>query len=341
MIGIAQSVSSGSYSFIEFYTDNSIEIVPSPSSALAIAPGCADPVTGVALFPGTSMTVYRSSSGTYESQSLPFTTSYIYNIPGVAFYAIANGTGKMIAIPYNENKTSIGTASLLSSTYLGAGPFDVSDQYFHTVTPTQVSVYTKASSTSRLEESEYSAVKSEALISSGQPQFINVVMTPDKNKLILVNLKGATTDDYDAVIVPISAGEPMAGVKKTFNITRNQGVFYFIRVADSNVIVPAYARIPNSWPASYIFYYNDQFLAANYNNMTPIMDVVYSPVMNTYYGVSGESKSTAATEQTLNGIALIESSNPASVTPVWSTSTMEFPSDFWSQYRLGYLTVLK
>lgn len=33
MIGVAETVNNGFYNFIEFYTDNSIKIVPAPSGA--------------------------------------------------------------------------------------------------------------------------------------------------------------------------------------------------------------------------------------------------------------------------------------------------------------------
>lgn len=136
MIGVAETVNNGFYNFIEFYTDNSIKIVPAPSGAIVnAAPGCADPITGVAVFPDTDAIVVRSSNGTYERKPIGFTTnSFLYNIPGKAFYVVAGGTGKIAEMQYNDDKTSLGSINLLSTDYLGAGPFEVSDQYFHTVT---------------------------------------------------------------------------------------------------------------------------------------------------------------------------------------------------------------
>ena len=45
-----------------------------------------------------------------------------------AFYVVAGGTGKIAEMQYNDDKTSLGSINLLSTDYLGAGPFEVSEQ---------------------------------------------------------------------------------------------------------------------------------------------------------------------------------------------------------------------
>lgn len=125
MVGVAETVNNGFYNFIEFYTDNSIKIVPAPSGAVVnAAPGCADPITGVAVFPDTDAIVVRNSNGTYERKPIGFTTSsFLYNIPGKAFYVVAGGTGKIAEMKYNDDKTQLGGIGLLMS---GAVPMSAS-----------------------------------------------------------------------------------------------------------------------------------------------------------------------------------------------------------------------
>lgn len=345
MIGVAETVNDGFYNFIEFYTDNSIKIVPAPSGAqVIVALGCADPITGVAVFPDAGAIIVRSSNGTYERKPIGFTTSFVYNIPGKAFYVVAEGTGKIAEMQYNDYKTSLGSINLLSTDYLGAGPFEVSDQYFHTVTTTSVNVYEKVKQTSLLGDSDYSPTLTNGLVSSGIPQFLNVVMTPEKDKLILVNIKGVTTDNYDAVVVPISAGVPMTGQKLNFDITRGSAMFMFARLADHYVVIPACARTSTStpWPASYLVYYNNEFRTIKYGgaNPIPLLDVVYSPTMKLYYGVACSTSVQVIHEQTYNGIGLLMS-GAIPLAASWTDSNIDFPNTFWSDYRMGYLTVLK
>lgn len=345
MIGVAETVNNGFYNFIEFYTDNSIKIVPAPSGAqVNAAPGCADPITGVAVFPDTNAVIVRSSNGTYERKPIVFSSCVVYNIPGKAFYAVAEGTGKIVEMKYNDDKTSLGSINLLSTDYLGAGPFKVSDQYFHTVTTTSVNVYEKVKQTSLLGDSDYPPTLTNGLVSSGLPQFRNVVMTPEKDKLILVNIKGVTTDNYDAVVVPISAGAPMTGQKLNFDITRGSAMYSFARLADHYVVIPAYARTSTStpWPASYLVYYNNAFRTIKYGgtNPTPLLDVVYSPTMKLYYGVACSTLIQVIREQTFNGIGLLMS-DAVPLEASWTGSNIDFPKTFWSDYRMGYLTVLK
>lgn len=345
MIGVAETVNNGFYNFIEFYTDNSIKIVPAPSGAVVnTVPGCADPITGVAVFPDTSAIIVRSSNGTYERKPIGFSSCVVYNIPGKAFYAVAGGTGKIAEMQYNDDKTSLGNINLLSTDYLGAGPFEVSDQYFHTVTTSSVNVYEKVKQTSLLGGSDYSPTLTNGLVSSGTPQFMNVVMTPEKDKLILVNIKGVTTDNYDAVVVPISAGAPMTGQKLNFDITRGSAMYSFARLADHYVVIPAYARTSTStpWPASYLVYYNNAFRTIKYGgtNPTPLLDVVYSPTMKLYYGVACSTLIQVIREQTYNGIGLLMS-DAVPMAASWTGSNIDFPKTFWSDYRMGYLTVLK
>mgnify|MGYP006963094050 CR=1 FL=1 len=342
MVGVAQAISDGAYNFVEFYTDNSVKIVPAPDKAVpAFTSGCADPITGVVLFPDSSAIVVRSSNGVYERKSIGFTSYFVYNVPGEAFYVVAGGTGKIAEVLYNEGKTSVGAINLLSTSYLGAGPFDVSDQYFHTVTTSQVSVYEKPTTSSRLGESVYSASKTNALTPKGQPQFMNVIMTPEKDKLVLVNIKGASTDDYDAVVVPISAGEPMSGETLTFDITRGSGVFMFSKLAGPHIIVPIYARTSTTWPASYLVYYNNAFRTIKYGSPTviPISDITYSPTNKKYYAVPCSPFKQIVYESTYNGTGLLESGNPLSA--FWVGSSINLPEGFWTNYRLGYLTALK
>lgn len=344
MIGVAETVNNGFYNFIEFYTDNSIKIVPAPSGAqVIVAPGCADPITGVAVFPDASAIIVRSSNGTYERKPIGFTSSFVYNVPGKAFYVVAGGTGKIAEMQYNDDKTSLGSINLLSTDYLGAGPFEVSDQYFHTVTTSSVNVYEKIKQTSLLGGSDYSPTLTNGLVSSGTPQFMNVVMTPEKDKLILVNIKGVTTDNYDAV-VPISAGAPMTGQKLNFDITRGSAMYSFARLADHYVVIPAYARTSTStpWPASYLVYYNNAFRTIKYGgtNPTPLLDVVYSPTMKLYYGVACSTLIQVIREQTYNGTGLLMS-YAVPMAASWTGSNIDFPKTFWSDYRMGYLTVLK
>ena len=169
-------------------------------------------------------------------------------------------------------------------------------------------------------------------------------MTPEKDKLILVNIKGATTDDYDAVVVPISAGVPMTGQKLNFDITRGSAMYSFARLAGHYVVIPAYARTSTStpWPASYLVYYNDAFRTIKYGgtNPTPLLDVVYSPTMKLYYGVACPTSIQIIHEQTFNGIGLLMSS-AVPLSASWTGSNIDFPKTFWSNYRMGYLTVLK
>lgn len=347
MIGMAKTVNNGSYNFIEFYTDNSIKIVPAPSGAqVDTTPGCADPITGVAVFPDINAVIVRSSNGTYELKPIEFTHCVVYNIPGRAFYAVADGTGKIAEMQYNDDKTSLGSINVLSIDYLGAGPFEVSDQYFYTVTTTSVNVYKKVKQTSLLGDSDYSPTLTNKLVSSGAPQFANVVMTPEKDKLILVNLKGATMDNYDAVVVPISAGTSTTGQKLNFDITRGSAVYLFARLANQYVVIPAFARTSTStpWPASYLVYYNNAFRTVKYGKTnpspTPLLDVVYSPTMKLYYGVACSPSVQVVFEQTFNGIKLLMSrAAPTSVS--WTSSNIDFPKTFWSDYRMAYLTVLK
>lgn len=345
MIGVAETVNNGFYNFIEFYTDNSIKIVPAPSKAqVIVAPGCADPITGVAVFPDNSAIIVRSSNGTYERKPIGFTSSFVYNVPGKAFYVVAGGVGKMAEMHYNDDKTSLGSINLLPTKYLGAGPFEVSDQYFHTVTTSSVKVYEKIKQTSLLGDSDYSPTLTNGLVSSGIPQFMNVVMTPEKDKLILVNIKGVTTDDYDAVVVPISAGVPMTGQKLNFDITRGSVMYLFARLANHYVVIPSYARTSTStpWPASYLVYYNNAFRTIKYGgaNPTPLLDVVYSPTMKLYYGVACSTLIQIIREQTYNGVGLLMSS-AVPMAASWTGSNIDFPKTFWSDYRMGYLTVLK
>lgn len=345
MIGVAETVNNGFYNFIEFYTDNSIKIVPAPSGAqVNVTPGCADPITGVAVFPDTNAVIVRSSNGTYERKPIGFSSCVVYNIPGKAFYAVAGGTGKIAEMQYNDDKTSLGSINLLSIDYLGAGPFEVSDQYFHTVTTSSVNVYEKIKQTSLLGGSDYSPTLTNGLVSSGTPQFMNVVMTPEKDKLILVNIKGVTTDNYDAVVVPISAGAPMTGQKLNFDITRGSAMYSFARLADHYVVIPAYARTSTStpWPASYLVYYNNAFRTIKYGgtNPTPLLDVVYSPTMKLYYGVACSTLIQVIREQTYNGTGLLMS-YAVPMAASWTGSNIDFPKTFWSDYRMGYLTVLK
>lgn len=345
MIGVAETVNNGFYNFIEFYTDNSIKIVPAPSKAqVIVAPGCADPITGVAVFPDDSAIIVRSSNGTYERKPIGFTKSFVYNVPGKAFYVVAGGTGKIAEMQYNDDKTSLGSINLLPTDYLGAGPFEVSDQYFHTVTTSLVNVYEKIKQTSLLGGSDYSPTLTNGLVSSGSPQFMNVVMTPEKDKLILVNIKGVTTDNYDAVVVPISAGAPMTGQKLNFDITRGSATYSFARLANHYVVIPAYARTSTStpWPASYLVYYNNAFRTIKYGgaNPTPLLDVVYSPTMKLYYGVACSTLIQVIREQTYNGVGLLMS-HAVPMAASWTGSNIDFPKTFWSDYRMGYLTVLK
>lgn len=345
MIGVAETVNNGVYNFIEFYTDNSIKIVPAPSGAqVIVAPGCADPITGVAVFPDASAIIVRSSNGTYERKPIGFTSSFVYNVPGKAFYVVAGGTGKIAEMQYNDDKTSLGSINLLSIEYLGAGPFEVSDQYFYTVTTSSVNVYEKIKQTSLLGGSNYSPTLTNGLVSSGIPQFMNVVMTPEKDKLILVNIKGVTTDNYDAVVVPILAGAPMPGQKLNFDIIRGSAMYSFARLADHYVVIPAYARTSTStpWPASYLVYYNNAFRTIKYGgaNPTPLLDVVYSPTMKLYYGVACSTLIQTIHEQTYNGTGLLMS-YAVPMAASWTGSYIDFPETFWSDYRMGYLTVLK
>ena len=345
MIGAAETVNNGFYNFIEFYTDNSIKIVPAPSGAqVVVAPGCADPITGVAVFPDASAIIVRSSNGTYERKPTGFTSSFVYNVPGKAFYVVAGGTGKIVEMQYNDDKTSLGSINLLSIDYLGAGPFEVSDQYFYTVTTSSVNVYEKTKQTSLLGDSDYSPTLTNKLVSSGTPQFMNVVMTPEKDKLILVNMKGIATDNYDAVVVPISAGAPMTGQKLNFDITRGSAMYSFARLADHYVVMPAYVRTSTStpWPASYLVYYNNAFRTIKYGgtNPTPFLDVVYSPTMKLYYGVACSTSIQLIYEQTYNGTGLLMS-GAVPMAASWTGSNIDFPKTFWSDYRMGYLTVLK
>ena len=345
MIGVAETVNNRFYKFIEFYTDNSIRIVPAPSGAqVIVTPGCADPITGVAVFPDAGAIIVRSSNGTYERKSIGFTSSFVYNIPGKAFYVVAGGTGKIAEIQYNDDKTSLGSINLLTIDYLGAGPFEVSDRYFHTVTTSSVNVYEKIKQTSLLGDSNYSPTLTNGLVSGGTPQFMNVVMTPEKDKLILVNIKGVTTDNYDAVVVPISAGIPITGQKLNFDITRGSAMYAFARLAGNYVVIPAYARTSTStpWPASYLVYYDNAFRTIKYGgaNLTPFLDVVYSPTMKLYYGVACSTLVQVIREQTYNGVELLMSyAVPTAAS--WTSSNIDFPKAFWSNYRMGYLTVLK
>lgn len=346
MIGVAETVNNGFYNFIEFYTDNSIKIVPAPSGAqvTVVAPGCADPITGVAVFPDVSAIIVRSSNGTYERKPMGFTNCSIYNVPGKAFYAVAGGVGKMAEMQYNDDKTSLGSINLLPTDYLGAGPFEVSDQYFHTVRTSSVNVYEKIKQTSLLGDSNYSPTLTNGLVSSGTPQFMNVVMTPEKDKLILVNINGITTDNYDAVVVPISAGVPMTGQKLSFDITRGSALYSFARLAGHYVVIPAYAKTSTStpWPASYLVYYNNAFRTIKYRgtNPTPLLDVVYSPTMKLYYGVACSTSIQVIHGQTYNGTELLMS-HAVPMAASWTGSNIDFPKTFWSDYRMGYLTVLK
>lgn len=344
MIGVAETVNNKSYNFIEFYTDNSIKIVPAPRGArVDDAPGCADPTTGVAVFPDDNAIIVRSSNGTYERKRIGFPTSFVYNVPGKAFYVVAGGTGKIVEMQYNDDKTSLGSINLLSIDYLGAGPFEVSDQYFHTVTTSSVNVYEKIKQTSLLGGSDYSPTLTNGLVSSGTPQFMNVVMTPEKDKLILVNIKGVTTDDYDAVVVPISAGVPMTGQKLNFDITKGSAMYSFARLAGHYVVIPAYARFSTPWPASYLVYYDNAFRTIKYGgaNPTPLLDVVYSPTMKLYYGVACSKSVQMIYEQTYNGAGLLMSHAVPMAAASWMESNIDFPKTFWSDYRMGYLTVLK
>lgn len=345
MVGVAETVNNGLYNFIEFYTDNSVRIVPAPGGAqVIVAPGCADPITGVAVFPSANAIVVRSPNGTYEHKSIVFADSFVYNVPGEAFYVVAGGTGRMAEIQYNDDKTSLGSINLLPIDYQGAGPFEVSNQYFHTVTTSSVNVYGKIKQTSLLGDSNYSPTLTKRLVSSGNPQFMNVVMTPEKNKLILVNIKGVTTDDYDAVVVHISAGVPMTGQKLNFDITRGSAGYMFARLADHYVVVPSYTRTSTStpWPASYLVYHNNAFKTAKRGGANPIpfLDVVYSPTMKLYYGVACSPFIQVIREQTYNGTELLMS-NAAPTEVYWANSNINFPKAFWSNYRMGYLTVLK
>lgn len=169
-------------------------------------------------------------------------------------------------------------------------------------------------------------------------------MTPEKDKLILVNIKGVTTDNYDAVVVPISAGAPMTGQKLNFDITRGSAMYSFARLADHYVVIPAYARTSTStpWPASYLVYYNNAFRTIKYGgtNPTPLLDVVYSPTMKLYYGVACSTLIQVIREQTYNGTGLLMS-GAVPMAASWTGSNIDFPKTFWSDYRMGYLTVLK
>lgn len=347
MIGVAETANNGLYNFIEFYTDNSIKIVPAPSGAqVNVTPGCADPITGVAVFPDTNAIIIRSSNGIYKRKPIGFSRCVVYNIPGKAFYAVTGGTGKIAEMQYNDDKTSLGNISLLPTDYLGAGPFEVSDQYFHTVTTTSVKVYEKVKQTSLLGDSNYSPTLTNGLVSSGRPQFVNVVMTPEKDKLILVNTYESTTNDYNAVVVPISAGKPMTGQKLNFDITRGSALYLFARLADHYVVIPAYARTSTStpWPASYLVYHNNAFRAIKFKHggadPTPLLDVVYSPTMKLYYGVACSASIQTIRGQTFNGIGLLMS-GAVPMAASWTGSNIDFPKTFWSDYRMGYLTVLK
>lgn len=345
MIGVAETVNNRFYNFIEFYTDNSIKIVPAPSGAIVnTVPGCADPITGVAVFPDTNAVIVRSSNGIYERKPIRFNSCAVYNIPGKAFYAVAGGTGEIAEMQYNDDKTSLGSINLLSTDYLGAGPFEVSDQYFHTVTTSSVNVYEKVKQTSLLGDSNYSPTLTNGLVSGRTPQFMNVVMTPEKDKLILVNMYGSATSDYDAVVVPISAGEPMTGQKLNFDITRGSAMHLFARLADHYVVIPAYARASTStpWPDSYLVYHNNAFRTIKYGgaNPTPLLDVVYSPTMKLYYGVACSTLVQVIREQTFNGVELLMSGD-VPMEASWTGSNIDFPKTFWSDYRMGFLTVLK
>lgn len=117
----------------------------------------------------TNAVIVRSSNGTYERKPIGFSSCVVYNIPGKAFYAVAGGTGKIAEMQYNDDKTSLGSINLLSIDYLGAGPFEVSDQYFHTVTTSSVNVYEKIKQTSLLGGSDYSPTLTNGLVSSGSP----------------------------------------------------------------------------------------------------------------------------------------------------------------------------
>ena len=72
-----------------------------------------------------------------------------------------------------------------------------------------------------------------------------------------------------------------------------------------------------------------------------MLDIVYSAATNTYYGVRTNSQFQSIFNQTILGLELMESANPISAAPAWSTSAIQFPSGFFDDHYIGYLTVLK
>ena len=341
MLGMVQSGVDGTYKMLEFYTDGTTKLISFPSPVtMGILPGCADPQTGVALFGLSNGVLRRAADGTYKKPlSLSLTSMYIYNIPGVAFYIVERGHNQIYKAAYNSDKTYVESITKLSTAHMGAGPFDISDNYFLTVTTSESRVYVKPTPTSTFEESTYSSAKSNGLISSGEPEFMNAVMAPAKTSIMLTNVKGGAIDDYDVVIVPISSGLPQTGRKITFNIDRNQGMYTIMRNAKLHTIVPAYARYGTTWPASYMYYRNGSFKISDYGYPTPMMDIVYSYTTDTYYGVLVQADSTAVAEGTVKGRYLKESSNP--LESAWGDSQIKFPEGFFNTHYLGYLTVLK
>lgn len=341
MLGMVQT-EPGTSKIMEFYTDNTTKLVNLPSDTnWSFVPGCADPITGVALMPLTNGMLCRNADGTYKAIKHGLTGAYAYNIPGVAFYIVASNYGQVYVMPYNSDKTSVEVPTKCPSTHMGAGPFDVSDNYFLTVTKSQVRVYEKPTPTSTFEQSTYNSLKSNATIASGEPEFMNVIMVPSKASLMLVNVEGGMFDDYDAVVIPISAGLPQTGKTITFNIPRQQGMYTFIRNVKLSTVVPSYARYGSEWPASYMFYYNSTFKTSEYGAPDPMLDVVYSLATNTYYGVRTNSSFQSISARTILGLELMETNNVVTAASAWNTSSIKFPNGFFDDHYLGYLTVLK
>ena len=67
---------------------------------------------------------------------------------------------------------------------------------------------------------------------------------------------------------------------------------------------------------------------------------VYSPTMKLYYGVACSTLIQVIREQTYNGIGLLMS-GAIPMSASWTGSNIDFPNTFWSDYRMGFLTVLK
>ena len=153
-----------------------------------------------------------------------------------------------------------------------------------------------------------------------------------------------SVDEIDRLI----NNNPYVGTSENNGLRNLRLLFNYIikdkiaRVVGHYVVIPAYARTSTSWPASYLVYYNNAFRTIKYGgtNPTPLLDVVYSPTTNRYYGVACSTSIQVIREQTFNGIGLLMS-YAVPIAGSWTSSNIDFPKTFWSDYRLGYLTVLK